>query len=296
MEFDSRSFTPPACHAVPRAKFAVDGGGTGKRKQSANPVYRNVSGGSHAQSLAELAQLAAGLGKRSELWQDQALLQRIFYRNWNQHRGSLYYRRLYELRRVLRVLAQTRIRELLEHLLASFYDPAARRKDRKASAWTALPCALFAAKVAGRMALVAKLASKVQQASMAVYVQFAAQTAQTLFMPLALVVQGLAARIFLVAAQWHQDLVAVYVLLAKWLLHLPACPDTLQGRPVDVAAGLPAVDDLRLPLPLDAPPVEAVRRAAAAPASLSGAESCQKGAEPRPGTGIFMDEDIGDLV
>ncbi|KAJ2716599.1 hypothetical protein H4R19_000552 [Coemansia spiralis] len=260
MEFSGRSFAPPTCHAVPRAKFGVDGGGTGKRKPAANPVYRNVSGGSHAQSLGELGRLAAGLGKRNELWQDQTLLQRIFYRNWNQHRGSLYYRRLYELRRVLRILAQTAVRELLEQLLAAFYDPETRRKDRKVAAWTTLPCVLFTAKVAGRVAMVAKLASKVQQASMAVYVQFAAQTAQTLFMPLALVVQGLAARVFLVAGQWHQDLVAVYVLLAQWLPHLPACPDTLQGRPVDVAAGLPAADDLQLPLPLDAPPMEAVRR------------------------------------
>ncbi|KAJ2414160.1 hypothetical protein GGF47_005763, partial [Coemansia sp. RSA 2524] len=54
---------------------------------------------------------------------------------------------------------------------------------------------------------------------------FAGQTAQTLFMPLALVVQGVAARVFVVLRGWHRDVCTIYDVLVRWLPYLPQCVD-----------------------------------------------------------------------
>ncbi|KAJ2813536.1 hypothetical protein H4S07_000608 [Coemansia furcata] len=251
MDYSCRSCVLPECHSVPRSKFALatpaadddsERTNKAKRQQIENPVYRNVSKWNHTQSLSELTRLCTTF-LRPEVAHDRALLGRVFYRNWNQHRGAVYFRRLYELRRGLRVLEQSGLRELAEQLAAAFYAPGATKASRKAG-WVALPCQHFATAAALRISHLARLAVKLREICWNAFVHFAAQTAQTLFMPLALVAQGIAARLFLVFGIWQQDLVALYVLLLQWLPSLPACPDSLNGLTSAVAAQLIHVDEL----------------------------------------------------
>ncbi|KAJ2025083.1 hypothetical protein IWW57_003504 [Coemansia sp. S610] len=246
MNFAGRSCVLPECHSVPRSKFALatdDDMASKKSKRLENPVYRNVSQWNHAQSLSELTRLSATF-LRPEVPHDRALLGRVFYRNWNQHRTSVYYRRLCELRRGLRIIELARVRELIEQLGASFFEPGVAKGARKAGAWQALPCVHFAAALAARVSWVARLAVKVRGICWSAFMHFGAQTAQTLFMPLALAVQGIAARLFVVFGLWQADLLALYELLVTWMPALPACPDSLGGLTAGVAKQLVAVDVL----------------------------------------------------
>ncbi|KAJ2746070.1 hypothetical protein GGI19_006450 [Coemansia pectinata] len=254
MSFGGRSCVLPECHSVPRSKFALatataDDERTAastskaKRQQIENPVYRNVSKWNHTQSLSEFMKLGATF-LRPEVGHDRALLGRVFYRNWNQHRTAVYFRRLYELRRGLRVLEQAGLRELIEQIAASFYEAGASKSSRKISMWQALPCQHFVTAAAVRISHLAQLAVKLQEICWNTFMHFAAQTAQTLFMPLALVVQGISARLFIVFGLWQQDLIAMYVLLLQWLPSLPACPDSLNGLTPAIAAQLIHVDEL----------------------------------------------------
>ncbi|KAJ2579590.1 hypothetical protein GGH95_003026 [Coemansia sp. RSA 1836] len=249
MDFGGRSCVLPECHSVPRSKFALsatatsDDGSKSKRPQIENPVYRNVSKWNHTQSLSELMRLSATF-LRPEVTHDRALLGRVFYRNWNQHRTAIYFRRLSELRRGLRVLVQAGICELIEQLGAAFYDAGTSKSARKISAWHSLPCQHFATAAAVRISHLVRLAVKLQEICWNTYMHFAAQTAQTLFMPLALVVQGISARLHMVFGLWQQDLVALYVLLLQWLPSLPACPDSLNGLTPAIAANLVHADEL----------------------------------------------------
>ncbi|KAJ2898213.1 hypothetical protein IWW38_001457 [Coemansia aciculifera] len=252
MDFGGRSCVLPECHSVPRSKFALPATTTAtttesvksKRAQIENPVYRNVSKWNHTQSLSELMRLSATF-LRPEVAHDRALLGRIFYRNWNQHRTAVYFRRLGELRRGLRVLEQCRLRELIEQLGAAFYDAGTPKSGRKISAWHSLPCQHFVTAAAVRISHLVRLAVKLQEICWNAYMHFAAQTAQTLFMPLALVVQGITARLHVVFGVWHQDLVALYVMLLQWLPSLPACPDSLNGLTPAIAAKLVHADELK---------------------------------------------------
>ncbi|KAJ2847846.1 hypothetical protein IWW36_003638 [Coemansia brasiliensis] len=187
---------------------------------------------------------------RPEVWQDWQLLSRIFYRNWNQHRNSVYYRRLYELRRVMRILDQLYIREMFEDIIGAFFTKGMSRNSRKAKLWQMLPCQYYMAAVAGRIAQIVQLVKKIHNVCWNVYVQFTAQTAQSLFMPLSMVVQGLAARLYLVMDVWFKDLCSIYNLLWRWLPSLPACPDSLNGKKID---GLVPPDSLNLSGPLETP-------------------------------------------
>ncbi|KAJ2762591.1 hypothetical protein H4S06_000574 [Coemansia sp. BCRC 34490] len=246
MDFDAREFALPECHSVMRSKFETAQGGI------PNPVFKNVDGWNHTQSLGEFTRLSATFS-RQEVPHDRRLLGRIFYRNWNQHRNATYFRRLYELRRALRILEQARPRELIEQIAQAFYSPETAKGARKISNWAALPCQHSMTAFAGRIAHIVRLVSKIQAICCNVYIHFTAQVAQTLFMPLSLVVQGLSSRVHLLLGIWHQDLSALYAMLLRWLPRLPACPDSLSDNKLtsEMAAKLPQMDSLTLPQPLD---------------------------------------------
>ncbi|KAJ2087963.1 hypothetical protein IW140_004311 [Coemansia sp. RSA 1813] len=245
MDFDARTFTLPECHSVPRSKFESSKGAI------ANPVFKNVGGWDHAHSLSEFTRLSSTF-TRQEVPHDRRLLGRIFYRNWNQHKNSTYFRRLYELRRALRILEQVKLHELVEYIAQAFYIPGTAKSGRKVSGWAALPCQHCMTAFAGRIAHVARLVSKIQAICCNVYIHFTAQVAQTLFMPLSLVIQGISSRLHMVLGIWHQDLIALYTALLRWLPSLPACPDSLSdNRTKMIAAKLLHVDSLTLEQPLD---------------------------------------------
>ena len=52
--------------------------------------------------------LQASLG-RADLWAEAALLERLLYKNHSQHRGARHYKRLQEVRRLLRLLREAQL-------------------------------------------------------------------------------------------------------------------------------------------------------------------------------------------
>ncbi|KAJ2149434.1 hypothetical protein J3F82_004545 [Coemansia sp. RSA 637] len=235
-----REYKYPECHTVIRTKFSSDGG----KKRITNPMYRNVGSYNHAQSIGEVLR-AAQTFWRGELWQDMQLMSRVLYRNKNQHKGGVYFRRLGELRRVLRVLDGQRVDELMDQLCQSFFAQGVVRAARRVNVWQQLPCAPFVRAVCERISQLVALVIKAQRVAWNTYVQFAGQTAQTLFMPLALVVQGVAARVFVVLRGWHRDVCTIYDVLVRWLPYLPQCVDGTGTN------NLVPVESLRVSLPFE---------------------------------------------
>ncbi|KAJ2828365.1 hypothetical protein IWW50_001420 [Coemansia erecta] len=230
------------CHLVVRTKFALDDTKSNKSR-IANPVYKNVSGYNHAQSISDVQRLSATF-QRGEVWQDLHLLSRVFYRNWNQHKSTVYYRRLYELRRILRILDQQEIGALCERITSHFYAAGTSKNARRVHGWQQLPCAVYVRSVCVRLLGLVRLVQKVQRVAWNVYVQFTAQVAQTLFMPLAMVVQGISARAYVVMDGWNKDLCSLYEVLAQWLMFLPVCVDAMDGNTYGANNGRDAVDGL----------------------------------------------------
>ncbi|KAJ2231420.1 hypothetical protein H4R99_000988 [Coemansia sp. RSA 1722] len=216
----SRKYTLPECHAIPRTKFTLDEDQllVKKSKVRENPVYQNVKHHMHTQSLAALRRHTQ-VFLEPEIPHDKQLLYRIFYRNKNQHRGSLYFRRIHELRRALRILDSIKLQEMIRELLRSFGE-----RDRP---WTALPCRVYAVQVARRLSEINLFVEKIAEICAVVFAFMETQVRQTLFMPFSLVMQGIVARMFCVFQVWHKDIKALYELLIDWIPALPACVDSI---------------------------------------------------------------------
>ncbi|KAJ2622657.1 hypothetical protein GGI26_003103 [Coemansia sp. RSA 1358] len=184
MDFGARTFELPECHSVPRTKFDVD-----RKTKRGNPVYANVHGFDHAGALRELQRHVFG----PEVQHDHRLLSRIVYRNRNQHRGSVHFRRFEELRRGLKILQGLQIPVLVDRIQAAFYPVGVSRKRR--AEWQMLPCRYYMTAVVGRLVWVGRFLEKLQMVCHRCFVQCTGQVAVTLFMPLMIVVQGIAARL-----------------------------------------------------------------------------------------------------
>lgn len=104
--------------------------------------------------------LAAATKKltKNEVWSDVALLERLHYKNKNQHRRGLYYQRLMELRRLLSKLKSLRVVEVLENLILVMKPPGAKKNDWK---WDRTPYQDFVAKIVALLRQSASLISRV---------------------------------------------------------------------------------------------------------------------------------------
>ncbi|KAJ1954285.1 hypothetical protein EC988_002517 [Linderina pennispora] len=309
--FSARTYALPECHSVPRSKYEPAQSLKGSKKshparQVANPVFKNVLGFDHGSSLNTFVRLTATI-LRAELWNDRMLFERIFYRNWNQHKNSVYFRRVYELRRALRILDRVNIKSLVDTTMAAFFDAGTTKGQRKTSMWTALPCQHYMTALSGRVANVALLVAKIREICQNVYVQFAKQTAATLFMPLAMVMQGLVARMHMVLGVWHQDLCALYRELLIWLPCLPACPDSLSGRTEPLAKKLPGLESLvvkekttaKVQADMDKSAKEPVKSAASVKLSEDLGDlvvSKTKKGKKRSIMDLYDDDDLGGIV
>ncbi|KAJ2742979.1 hypothetical protein GGI20_004085 [Coemansia sp. BCRC 34301] len=239
---DGRTCVLPECHLVPRAKFALSTDPVDK-KRIENPVYRNVSKWNHTQSLSELTRLSATF-QRAEVSHDRSLLNRLYYRNHNQHRSAIHFRHLSALRRGLCILDQSGLQSLILQLATSFFPANAGKGSRKPALWQSLPCSHFVTAAAVRISRLLGLVDKLRDICETAYKSFAAQTAQSLFVPLALTVQAICARLHLVFGLWRDDLIAIYALLLQWLPCLPACPSSLGNLTPAIAAKLVHPDQL----------------------------------------------------
>ncbi|KAJ1721605.1 hypothetical protein LPJ53_003883 [Coemansia erecta] len=229
----ARRYVLPECHAVARAKFSLDSDSHPGRATRTNPVYANVRAHAHLHgaSVASVQRLA-GQPYAALVQHDRQLLWRLHYRNRNQHRSGVHFRRLQALRRVLRAWdaagPHALVRGLAQQCLAAAAAAAAGNRTADAR-WEALPCAVHVRALAARLAEVVRLAGVARDTCRAVFGHFTALVRQTLFMPLALVVVGVAARLHVVFGVWRSDLVDVYGVLHAWLPGLPACPESLAG-------------------------------------------------------------------
>jgi hypothetical protein len=82
----------------------------------------------HDHALKQLLASARRLAK-AEVWSEAALLERLHYKNKNQHRRALYFTRFKELRRLLGKLKALRTGDVLNALAASMRPPGAKRGD-----------------------------------------------------------------------------------------------------------------------------------------------------------------------
>ena len=128
----------------------------------------------------------------SQLWQEAALLEQLFYKNINQHRGTRPFQRLLEVRRLLRLLREVDLDESITALrdaLTLASRPTLTLHERNVPAFDS------AMEVVQRLLGCCRLAEGLAKATLTAAAQFTTQLAQSFFMPLSLTCLAVLARV-----------------------------------------------------------------------------------------------------
>ncbi|KAL4855851.1 hypothetical protein ACK3TF_003618 [Chlorella vulgaris] len=198
---------------------------------------------------------------RPDLWQEYQLLDKLLYKNANQHHGSQHFHALQEVRRLLKLLKSMHLEQRASSFHAAFQAAKQRGSLPLGSVLMAqggdrrqVPSYSAAAALLGTLRaachLVEQLAPAVHRASL----QLLAQLAHSFFMPLCLTSLAVIARIQVLTGQTVLDAVRAYNLVAEVAVLLPDSPSTTAaaGTGTDAApasrvssqAGLPAEQQL----------------------------------------------------
>ncbi|CAG8576623.1 10730_t:CDS:2 [Acaulospora colombiana] len=74
----------------------------------------------HEENFSQLSSFALYF-QRDELWEEMHLLERLFYKNKNQHKRAIYFRKIEEVRRIVNRLKEMKIGSLLSEFVELFY-------------------------------------------------------------------------------------------------------------------------------------------------------------------------------
>ncbi|PFH54392.1 hypothetical protein AMATHDRAFT_657 [Amanita thiersii Skay4041] len=171
------------------------------------------------------------------------LLHRIYYKSKNQHRVSLFWRRLGEVRRYSVNLEKSNIVSIIEPLRASFFGPDAINNPKLLKgSWTHVPSRESVEDVSRRLNACHQLLEKMQDRLLAAYRSFTLAMQTGAFIQLLLVLAAITSRIRIIALE-------------------------IKGALEEVGSSLQRF--LRLDFQLDMPPVEESAQSSEGLSSLS---------------------------
>jgi hypothetical protein len=193
------------------------------------------------------------LGKA--LAQEVQLLGQLGYKNSNQHRSSLHWRKYQQVRRLLKRWTVNDVAGVLDALLAIMH-PTARNKHSQ-HVWTCLPHPRYLAHCQARLYAAFVLCEKLLHSYQECFVAFQAIAAQTYFLPLALGMMACMARCHAWSLAQRTALMETYAALQQWRALLPTSaassmdvPAYAQDLPVRLRSELGATVLAQLTLPL----------------------------------------------
>ncbi|KAL4437263.1 hypothetical protein ABPG75_004402 [Micractinium tetrahymenae] len=184
---------------------------------------------------------------RPDLWLEAQLLEKLLYKNANQHRGAQHFQRLQEVRRLLSLLRS----QQLDRRVGALHEALAAAQQRgslpRGSVLMAYggdqrrvpshQAASGVLRILGTACqLIEQLAPAVQRASL----QLLAQLAHSFFMPLCLTALAALARIQVLAGQLLLDVVRAYNALAEVAALLPPIPSSSSSSASAAAAAATA--------------------------------------------------------
>ncbi|KAJ3037103.1 hypothetical protein HDV00_002048 [Rhizophlyctis rosea] len=202
------------------------------RPASLPPFSRNTLKTQPDEATPRLLFAACRALCRKEFWTEAVALDRLRYKNTNQHSGALHFRRLLEVKRVLARVEEAAPDALLDELLTIMHPS---RTARTAGPWELVPqkpyLSYILAKLVGCYTLLEQLTISLTTA----YTYFQCMTAQTLFMAFGMTAMSSLARLHFLTEKMMNDVASTYDVV--WKL-MDGVPDAKSGTPY-YAAQLP---------------------------------------------------------
>ncbi|KAG0199903.1 hypothetical protein BGX33_011319 [Mortierella sp. NVP41] len=158
---------------------------------------------------------------KNEFWDEVAILDRMHYKNKNQHRQAGYFQRLCECRRIVARIKELNVAGLVDEFVQKFYSGRSLKTLSAKSQWDSIPYRSTAAFTMTRIIGGILLLRKLQSALYETYGAFYQLMSKTQFMAFALIAIGLCSRLSLLSKAWAKEYVDCYRLLEAWMKTFP---------------------------------------------------------------------------
>ncbi|KAJ3004959.1 hypothetical protein HKX48_000975 [Thoreauomyces humboldtii] len=165
---------------------------------------------------------------RPEFRHEAAALDRLRYKNTNQHRTTPYFRKLLAVRRLLARVAQHDLEPLLASLIADMHP---NRTKRNLGRWERFPSRASITHSLLTLAGAYVLLHPLMDATVHAYVGFRQLVAQSYFMQFALVAMAGLSRIHVLAKVRAREIEELYAVLAAWAKRVPLTHADVQAYP-----------------------------------------------------------------
>ncbi|KAG5727678.1 hypothetical protein E4T56_gene12248 [Termitomyces sp. T112] len=173
---------------------------------------------------------------------DHKVLERLYYKGKNQHRLSLFWRRVSEIRRFCQRLNELHIDQVVDILWKSFFSDGVLPFDRRATkgSWTHFPDRPFVTLVSQKLNMCSALVTRMQERLTEAYRSFTLAMQSGAFLQLILTLVAVVSRIRMVCEVLHSILQINLDITRHILDILPAAPPSI--LPENTVLSLPIVE------------------------------------------------------
>ncbi|KAJ3027233.1 hypothetical protein HK097_006205, partial [Rhizophlyctis rosea] len=172
---------------------------------------------------------------RKEFWSEVVALDRLRYKNTNQHRGSLHFRKLLEVKRLLKRLEENAPDAVIDELLDLMHP---QRTKKLTGPWTFVPQQPQLCYCLGRLIGCYALLDQLTKSTTTAYTYFQSMTSQTLFMAFGLTTMSSLARLHFLTEKMMTELALCYDVLWKLKHVLPVSKEGMPSYAEDLPADL----------------------------------------------------------
>ncbi|KAG9301524.1 hypothetical protein G9A89_008376 [Geosiphon pyriformis] len=166
----------------------------------------------HNQNLYKLAFHSRCFHQR-DLWEEVLVLERLFYKNKSQHQHSGYFRRVVEVRRILKRLKELDLCQLLVNLLNCFYGQESKKAKEHLEYIPSREMIFYSL---NRLAGGAMLMNKALKSYVHTFIDFHMLLSRMEFMNFSMVMISLIGRLHELTRAWLSEVKECYFLLINW--------------------------------------------------------------------------------
>ncbi|ORX48842.1 hypothetical protein DM01DRAFT_1309412 [Hesseltinella vesiculosa] len=175
----------------------------------------------HDQNLIRLGIYRRSFAAQSKLWIDVAILDRLFYKNNNQHRHFHRFRRTAEARRLLKRFKRLALDHMMNDLYACFWNGNDSHSHQQQRSWLSIPCRELCEFTMQKLISAVVILDKLQVVLVEIYREYTTLFRLQHFMSMAMVHMGICARLGTLAHKWAAELDDCYTVLQQWHLAFP---------------------------------------------------------------------------
>ncbi|KAI5063328.1 hypothetical protein GOP47_0021875 [Adiantum capillus-veneris] len=168
-----------------------------------------------------------------QLTNESTIFERLMYKNVNQHRRALYFRRLCQVRRDLRLLQLVKLTELIQNILQCIENNS-RNLSLQEGGQQSKETKLEVVDMRRRLYGVAKLLDQMYDPILNASLQVAGLLGQTFFMPFALTALSMLARLRVFILQCLQDVLTIFNTFSEWASKKELIDHNFQALPISV--------------------------------------------------------------